>query len=101
MPRRLWPIMVLAVVAMSAGAAQAKTASQCAPRADIIKALGDKYHESVAGRGLINANVVLEIFVSDKGSFTVLASDIKGQSCVMSVGEGWDSPTITAAIPGA
>lgn len=90
-----------AAVAASAATAQAKTGPQCAPRADIIKALGEQYHESVAGRGLINPNVVLEIFVSDQGSWTVLASDIKGQSCVMSVGEGWDSPTITAAVPGA
>jgi len=99
MTRYPWATMIAAAVVMSAGAAQAD--QQCAPRADIIKALGDKYHESVAGRGLINPNVVLEIFVSDQGSWTVLASDIKGQSCVMSVGEGWDSPTITAAIPGA
>jgi hypothetical protein len=93
--------MVAAAVAMSAGAAPAKAASQCAPRADIIKALGNKYHESQAGRGLINPNVVLEIFVSDQGSWTVLASDTKGQSCVLSAGEGWDSPTITAGMPGA
>jgi hypothetical protein len=93
--------MMVAAAAMSAGAAQAKTGPQCAPRADIIKALGDKFHENVAGRGLINPHVVLEIFVSDQGSWTVLASDTKGQSCVMSVGEGWDSPTITAAMPGA
>lgn len=101
MTRGFWATMVVAAIAMSAGAAQAKTAAQCAPRADIIKALGDKFHESNAGRGLINPNVVLEIFVSDQGSWTVLASDTKGQSCVLSVGEGWDSPTITAAIPGA
>jgi len=44
---------------------------------------------------------VLEIFVSDQGSWTVLASDTKGQSCILSVGEGWDSPSITAAMPGA
>ncbi len=89
------------VAAMFGGVVQANAAAQCAPRADIIKALGDKFHESEAGRGLINPNVVLEIFVSHEGSWTVLASDTKGQSCVLSVGEGWDSPTITAALPGA
>lgn len=72
-----------------------------AQRTDIVKALGDKFHESEAGRGLISPNVVLEIFVSDQGSWTVLASDTKGQSCVISAGEGWDSPSITAAMPGA
>lgn len=92
---------ILAAAAMTAGAAPASAAAQCAARADIIKALGDKFHETEAGRGLINPNVVLEIFVSEQGSWTVLASDTKGQSCVLSVGEGWDSPTITAAMPGA
>ncbi|MBZ9859676.1 hypothetical protein LB515_14595 [Mesorhizobium sp. CA15] len=92
---------ILAATAMTVGAVPASAAAQCAARADIIKALGDKFHETEAGRGLINPNVVLEIFVSDQGSWTVLASDTKGQSCVLSVGEGWDSPTITAAMPGA
>ncbi|MDG4878914.1 hypothetical protein P9273_27940 [Mesorhizobium sp. WSM4935] len=94
-------VAMLAAAAMTAGAAPASAAAQCAARADIIKALGDKFHETEAGRGLINPNVVLEIFVSEQGSWTVLASDTKGQSCVLSVGEGWDSPTITAAMPGA
>ena len=82
-------------------AVPASAGPQCAARADIIKALGAKFHESEAGRGLINRDVVLEIFVSDQGSWTVLASDTKGQSCVLSVGEGWDSQSITAAMPGA
>jgi hypothetical protein len=92
---------MLVAAAMTSGITPTRAAGQCAPRADIIKALGSKFHESQAGSGLINPNVVLEIFVSDQGSWTVLASDTKGQSCVLSVGEGWDSPTITAAMPGA
>ncbi|AZO11044.1 MULTISPECIES: hypothetical protein [unclassified Mesorhizobium] len=100
MTRFLMATMSLAV-AVSGGIAQANAAGQCAPRSEVIKALGDKFHESEAGRGLINPNVVLEIFVSEQGSWTVLASDTKGQSCVLSVGEGWDSPTIAAALPGA
>ncbi|MGX5803335.1 hypothetical protein ACWGS9_19060 [Bradyrhizobium sp. Arg314] len=100
MTRFLMATMLVAA-AVTSGAAPANAAAQCAARADIIKALGAKFHESEAGRGLINPNVVLEIFVSDQGSWTVLASDTKGQSCVLSVGEGWDSPTITAAMPGA
>ncbi|AZO73208.1 MAG: hypothetical protein E5V92_11555 [Mesorhizobium sp.] len=100
MTRFLMAAIILAAAAIY-GIAQANAAAQCAPRSDVVKALGDKFHESVAGRGLINPNVVLEIFVSDQGSWTVLASDTKGQSCILSVGEGWDSPTIAAAMPGA
>ncbi|MDX8462160.1 hypothetical protein [Mesorhizobium humile] len=101
MTRFLMATMLAAAAVITGGIAPANAAAQCAARADIIKALGAKFHESEAGRGLINPNVVLEIFVSDQGSWTVLASDTKGQSCVLSVGEGWDSPTITAAMPGA
>ncbi|MDG4885081.1 hypothetical protein [Mesorhizobium sp. WSM4884] len=101
MTRFLLATTFLAAAAVAGGTIQANAAAQCAPRADIIKALGDKFHESEAGRGLINPNVVLEIFVSDRGSWTVLASDTKGQSCILSVGEGWDSPSIKAALPGA
>ena len=92
---------ILAAASVSGAATQAEAAAQCAPRTDVVKALGDKFHESEAGRGLISPNVVLEIFVSEQGSWTVLASDTKGQSCVLSVGEGWDSPTIKTALPGA
>lgn len=91
----------VAAVAVSAATVHADAATQCGPRADIIKAIGDEFHESEAGRGLINPNTVLEIFVSTQGSWTVLASDTHGQSCILSVGEGWDSPSIKAALPGA
>lgn len=101
MTRHLMATMFLASLAISGGAVPTNAAGQCAPRADLIKALGEKFHESQAGRGLINPNVVLEVFVSEQGSWTVLASDTKGQSCILSIGEGWDSPTITAALPGA
>ncbi|MGX8011413.1 hypothetical protein ACVDG8_021840 [Mesorhizobium sp. ORM8.1] len=101
MTRHLMATVLFAAVAVPCAAAQANAAAQCAPRTDVIKALGDKFHETEAGRGLINPNVVLEIFVSDQGSWTVLASDTKGQSCILSAGEGWDSHSITAAMPGA
>ena len=91
----------LTVIALCAGATQANTGGQCAARVDIVKALGEKFHESEAGRGLINPGVVLEVFVSEQGSWTVLASDTKGQSCILSVGEGWDSATMKAVLPGA
>ncbi len=100
MTKHLMTALVVAI-ALPAAIVQAGAVTQCGPRADIIKALGDEFHESEAGRGLINPNTVLEIFVSIQGSWTVLASDTHGQSCILSVGQGWDSPSIKAALPGA
>jgi hypothetical protein len=97
---RLLATMVFAALAMSGGAAQSEAAGQCAARADLIKALGEKFHESEAARGLINPSVILEIFVSEKGTWTILATDTDGQSCIITAGEGWDGAMMAAALPG-
>ncbi|ESY67220.1 hypothetical protein LB577_12690 [Mesorhizobium sp. B283B1A] len=81
-------------------AAQASAAPQCAARTDMVKALGEKFHESQAAHGLVNPSVILEIFVSDQGTWTILATDIHGQSCVITAGEGWDG-AVMAGMPGA
>ncbi|ESY01950.1 MULTISPECIES: hypothetical protein [unclassified Mesorhizobium] len=98
MTRRLVAAMFFAVFAMS-GIAQAK-ADQCAARTDLVKALGEKFHENQAARGLVNPNVVLEIFVSDQGTWTILATDTHGQSCIITAGEGWDGAAMAAVLPG-
>ncbi|WP_258606625.1 hypothetical protein [Mesorhizobium sp. AR10] len=66
----------------------------------MVKALGERFHEQVTALGLVNPNVVLEVFVSDQGTWTILATDTRGQSCVVSAGEGWQSEITTAALPG-
>ncbi|WP_376702851.1 hypothetical protein RQ479_25525 [Mesorhizobium sp. ISC25] len=90
----------IACAAMALSAVPAMAAEQCAARADMVKALGEKFHENPRAVGVVNPNVVLEVFVSDKGTWTILASDTKGQSCVISVGEGWESAMTVAALPG-
>ncbi|WP_280800260.1 MULTISPECIES: hypothetical protein [unclassified Mesorhizobium] len=43
---------------------------------------------------------MLEIFVSDQGTWTILATDTHGQSCIITAGEGWDGATMAAVLPG-
>jgi hypothetical protein len=95
---RLMATMFFAA-ASAFSAAPVSAAEQCAARTDIIKALGEKFHESEAARGLVNPSVVLEIFVSDQGTWTILATDTHGQSCVITAGDGWDGAMV-AALPG-
>jgi hypothetical protein len=98
MTRLMATTLCVAVAALSAVPATA--AEQCAARADMIKALGEKFQENPTALGVVNPNVIVEVFVSDQGSWTILASDTRGQSCVVSVGEGWESAMKTAALPG-
>ncbi len=101
MRRRLLATIFIAALAISGGVAQADAAGPCAARADLIKVLGEKFHESEAVRGLINPGVILEILVSEKGTWTILATDTHGLSCVITAGEGWDGALMAAALPGA
>ena len=99
MTRRLMTAMVFAVFAMS-GIAQAK-ADKGASLTEMVKAVGKKFHENHAALGFVYPNVVLEIFISDQGTWTILATDTHGQSCVITAGEGWDGGAVAAALPGA
>ncbi len=62
----------------------------CADRAAMVKSLSDTYRENPTAVGQIDGNAVIEIFVSEKGSWTILATRTDGKSCVVSAGEGWE-----------
>lgn len=62
----------------------------CADRAEMVRSLSDKFKESPTAVGQINGSAVIEVFVSEKGSWTILATGIDGKSCVLSAGEGFE-----------
>ena len=62
----------------------------CADRAEMVKSLSDKFKENPAAVGQINASAVVEVFVSENGSWTILATGTDGKSCVLSAGEGFE-----------
>ena len=62
----------------------------CFPHADVVDALGKKFGERITGLGLSkNQQSVLELYVSDGGSWTVLITNAQGVSCVRAMGESW------------
>lgn len=62
----------------------------CADRAAMVKSLSDEYREAPTALGQVNGEAVIEVFVSDKGTWTILATRTDGQSCVLSAGENWE-----------
>jgi hypothetical protein len=87
-----------AALALSAQptAAQAPT---CGPHETVVQSLAEQYREQPQSVGVIDNNTVLEVFVSDAGTWTIVVTDTAGRSCVLSAGEGWDSNTVVAALP--
>jgi hypothetical protein len=88
-------LAVLAIpFVLTAEPAQTQTAQQnpaCGERSEIVASLGMQYRETQQAVGVVDPNTVLEIFVSDSGTWTAIATDTHGMSCVVFYGEGWDS----------
>ncbi|HEV7255278.1 MAG TPA: hypothetical protein VGN97_19510 [Mesorhizobium sp.] len=68
----------------------------CGNRGEIVSKLDEHYKEKPAAVGVVDKNAVLEVFVSNDGTWTILATGTDGNSCVLSSGEGWESTTFVA-----
>lgn len=84
------------VLSVQSATAQAPT---CGPHEAVVQSLAQQYREQPQSVGVIDSNTVLEVFVSDAGTWTIVVTDTAGRSCVLSAGEGWDNNTVVAALP--
>ena len=64
--------------------------AMCGERALIIDQLKTKYNETRQAVGLISNNGAAELFVSEKGTWTMLVTDQAGITCIIAAGEAWD-----------
>lgn len=68
--------------------------TMCSTRDQMVRMLAQTFQEAPTAIGMVDRDAVVEIFVSpDQGTWTILASDPAGNSCIISAGEGWqESP---------
>jgi hypothetical protein len=78
------------LLAIESAAAQSKV---CAPRDKIVERLEGGYQEFVAGMGLSTNGQLVELFKSDKGTWTILITSPEGNTCLVAAGEGWQTMT--------
>ena len=73
--------------------ASAAQAPPCGPRSTVIATLGDKYGESIIGRGLTATGGVLEFYANPaSGTFSAVLSVPQGGavfSCLVTAGKDW------------
>ncbi len=91
---------LIAASALFISASSANAEQFCAPRDGALVQLEKQFEEKVLGRGLaVNGKRMIELFVSEKGSWTVLISDPNGSSCVLTSGENWQGTTVLVGDP--
>lgn len=85
--------IVFALSAMMVLAAQASAQVPCGERGKMVSLLGEKYSEASVGYGLAGQKSMIEVFVSEKGSFTILSTQTSGLSCIIAAGHNWENLT--------
>jgi hypothetical protein len=94
------PAAVLAALSLFSVAAEA-AAMKCGKHDDIAKVLTSKYQETRHILGVVNSRMVMEIFTSPMGTWTVLVTGTDGTSCVTASGEEWQEvPVAIAGLDG-
>lgn len=63
----------------------------CKERSLLVERLHKKYKEFKKADGLTMGGQLVEVFVSEGGSWTILISDPTGTSCVAAAGQTWRS----------
>ena len=78
-----------AVLAMPAMPAQAQQV--CGAHNDLVARLSAAFQERRVGYGVIGREAMIEVFVSTGGTWTMLMTDVKGRSCIVAAGDGWEN----------
>jgi len=83
----------IALAAFFVWSLPADSSMACGPHKKLTKALTGKYKEVRKGLGLVASRRVMEVFVSEKGTWTLVMTDLNGVSCIIAAGHSWeDSP---------
>jgi hypothetical protein len=62
----------------------------CAPRNELVGQLGQQFRENQKAVGTLGDKAIMEVFVSQSGTWTILATDTAGTSCIIAAGKAWD-----------
>jgi hypothetical protein len=99
--------LVAAAVAGGVLAASAQTDIEanaatevCGARTDLVERLLSEFKENQTAVGTLHESAILEVFVSDQGTWTILATGTDGRSCVLAAGQDFEI-AVTAIGTGA
>jgi hypothetical protein len=95
--RILTAVMASVALALPTLVSTTRAAPVCGPRDKVVAELGERYQENRKSLGLAGGAAVIELYVSSKGSWTLVSTDTKGKACVLAAGQAWqDAPRIVA-----
>lgn len=86
---------VLAMAISSGGPARAQFV--CGDRDYLVARLAETFLEKRIVYGVAGDTAIVEVFVSPSGTWTMLMTDVTGQSCIVAAGNGWENTLAVTA----
>jgi hypothetical protein len=83
-------LIVLGAVGAMTVPATAAALPTCGDRSSMIDMLSKKYHEQPRAMAIANKRMLLEIYASQAGSWTILLTHPNGATCIVSAGDSWE-----------
>ena len=90
-------VAVFAAISPFAVTDEAQAALACGSHDKIVTVLANRFKESRHVMGVVNANAVMEIFMSPQGTWTILVTNTGGLSCITAAGDEWQEVPVTVA----
>lgn len=83
--------------ALAAGTNAASAQYQyCVEHGGLVAHLTENFQERQFAFGLIGQVAIMEVFVAETGSWTIIVTDVAGRSCIVAAGEHWENVVIPA-----
>ncbi|WFP64372.1 MULTISPECIES: hypothetical protein [unclassified Mesorhizobium] len=92
--RWMKPAAIGSVMMLSSFPAQSQVI--CGGHDYLVSRLTAAFEEKRLGYGVAGEAAIFEVFVSASGTWTILMTDVKGQSCILAAGDGWEDTLATA-----
>lgn len=83
-------VITLGLILALALPAQAQQGPPCGNRAAIIKTLAVKYKEAAKFIAIASETNLVEIFISPKGTWTIIVTAPAGKTCIVAAGDSWE-----------
>ncbi|RWK29325.1 hypothetical protein [Mesorhizobium sp.] len=86
-------LILAGALAVGTNAASAQY-RHCVEHGDLVAHLSEQFQERQFALGLIGDMAIMEVYVADSGSWTIIVTDVAGRSCIVAAGEHWENMVI-------
>ncbi|TCD10941.1 hypothetical protein [Oricola cellulosilytica] len=83
-------LLAASAAAVAPASSQPVPPQRCAAHDDLRDFLSSRYKEQPKSIGVIGEAAVIEVFVAESGTWTILVTRANGNSCIVAAGHSWE-----------